>query len=597
MGSVYEVREKATGMHYALKMLKEQLVTDKEAVTRLHREARTAMNLSHKNLCTIYGAETSTKGVPYLLMELIEGESLAAVLEQEIFITSKRAVPIFMQLCDGLSHAHKRHVLHRDLKPGNVIIWNWAKGSNRLRLVDFGIAKSLAPASTSATNQLTQTGELIGSPFYMSPEQCRGEQLGPQSDIYSLGCVMYEVLTGKPPFTGNNPVTVIVHHLNDRPERFNRSLGVPPALEAIVLKCLEKSLSARYQSIDALYEDLDAFNQGAAPAVDLEPKQTRTATVGTPRWSAPLRLTLCIIAALVLLTLALNVRLSFTSPSLKTAEQHRFEIYDSKPITTTPLLPESYGSISGANVRLVSEPKTGQRYLRLDIEPDAPNNIGILEELANIHFCSAVDGLFESMVSIRKAGDKFIVIKGLPSSSRFGELEVSAAKSWSFIAANGGMNDCQGIYVTALPLPLRDFFEPLLEPSQKTQPAPDVWQGKVLKVISLKVTGGGNHTRTLEITSLDARHRSIPLKVSLSEKDSPERIDMEIPDPTANLKPQLWQTLPEALRLKLKAEHSSGQPMNVSVQLPSGATVAKSAADQEALTELKRISGPIDKHG
>ncbi|HEY9716984.1 MAG TPA: serine/threonine-protein kinase, partial [Trichormus sp.] len=589
---------KATGMHYALKMLKEELVADQEAVRRLHREARTAMNLSHKNLCTIYGAETSTKGVPYLLMELIEGESLATILEQEIFLMPKRAVPIFMQLCDGLSHAHKRHVLHRDLKPGNVIIWNWSQGSNRLRLVDFGIAKSLGPASESATNQLTQTGELIGSPLYMSPEQCRGEQLTAQSDIYSLGCVMYEVLTGKPPFTGSNPVAVIVHHLNDRPERFNRSLLVPPALEAIVLKCLEKSPSERYQSIDALYDDLDAFNQGAAPEVEIKPQKGPTVTLVMPRLSAPFSWTVGIIVSLAVGVIAMTYWLNSSSRSLRAAEEHRFEFYDSK--TTAAAVKAIAASQAGQtatnapNVHLEVNGLTGKRSLKLDLDPDSSSNMGILEELANIHFDSTCDGIFDTIVMIDKEGDRFNLEKSAITTSRFGEIELVGTTSLQFTAADGGIKDCRGIDLRGLPVPLGDFCESAERSSQEDQAPSEHKQSTTLNITSLKFTD-----HALHVTAVDAQQRSIPVKIIFSAKGLflPQRIDIEIPDPTANLHRDLWRNLSEELRGKLKAEHSSGQPMDVSIKLPGNEMVAKRAADQEMLNALKRISESADKHG
>jgi len=264
MGVVYKVKDLTTDKIFAVKVLNEGLCQDKRNVERFENEIKASMSLSHPNLVTVYKQGTTTSGAPYLLMDYLEGENLSEFLKREGCIPPERAVDFFHQICEAFNHAHAKGIVHRDIKPGNIIVCKTEGGNDYVKIVDFGIAKIL-PASGESIKQLTQTGELLGSPFYMSPEQCRGEELDARSDIYSLGCVMYEVLSGKPPFEGTNPVKIILQHLNEQPKPFDSFLSIGPDLEEVVMTCLRKAPADRYQSVYEIMTDLDRIRSGKTP--------------------------------------------------------------------------------------------------------------------------------------------------------------------------------------------------------------------------------------------------------------------------------------------------------------------------------------------
>ncbi len=258
MGSVYRVRDRQTGENFAVKVIADNLLNDPVALKRFETEVMASQKLDHPNLVSVYGSGKSPAGTPFILMELLEGQSLAQSLEKERFFDSHKALDIFTQLAAGLEFAHKDGVIHRDIKPTNVILSHGSDGVEIPKLVDFGIA-TMMPAADRNTRDLTQTREVFGSPHYMSPEQCLGFMLDQRSDIYSLGCLMYEVLTGKPPFAGENPVQVVVNHINEEAQPFPRELKGTKrlvGLQNVILRCLEKQPERRYQTMAELLQDL-----------------------------------------------------------------------------------------------------------------------------------------------------------------------------------------------------------------------------------------------------------------------------------------------------------------------------------------------------
>jgi serine/threonine protein kinase len=264
MGAVYKVKDTALDKTFAIKVLRHELVEDQASVKRFQLEARAASELTHANLAAVYSYGMGTKGSPYIVMDYLEGENLADLIKQEGFLDSPRAVDIFIQACEALAHAHRKGVIHRDVKPGNIIITKDENGNDYVKIVDFGIAKVLADPQR-ATQHLTQTGEVMGSPLYMSPEQGLGVALDKRSDIYSFGCVMYEAVTGKPPFLGDNPIQTIMKHINaDAPPLAVTAPGVniPKDLQTVILHCLEKKPERRYQTMDDLQSDLQAVREG-----------------------------------------------------------------------------------------------------------------------------------------------------------------------------------------------------------------------------------------------------------------------------------------------------------------------------------------------
>ncbi|MGH9549711.1 MAG: serine/threonine protein kinase, partial [Terriglobales bacterium] len=266
MGVIYKARQTVLNKIVAIKMLHPHLVSA-ESLQRFQVEGRAASVLSHPNIVAVYDFGMNDMGQPYMVMEFVEGKTLAGVLAEQGPLNSAQFRSVFVQVCDALTHAHKRSVLHRDVKPSNIMIVRGDNDQEQVRIMDFGIAKLV---SESDSQDLTRTGEAIGSPAYMSPEQGRGTAIDQRSDIYSLGCVMYESLTGAPPFTGKTAMDTMLRHLQDKPLPLSQaSLGkrFPSGLEHMIMRMLEKDPAARYQSMDEVKNDLLAGGT-AAPQSD-----------------------------------------------------------------------------------------------------------------------------------------------------------------------------------------------------------------------------------------------------------------------------------------------------------------------------------------
>jgi serine/threonine protein kinase len=263
MGTVYKVRESHTQKSFAIKVLKDDLAADETALMRFNQEVAAASELEHPNLVFVYGVNQTSDGAPYMVMNYVEGRSLAALLRETGPLQYEQALNIFVQVAKALEHAHSKGLVHRDLKPSNIIISSGDKGREEVRVVDFGIAKVVN--GLKETSNLTQTGELFGTPLYMSPEQCLGEDLDARSDLYSFGCVMYETLCGRPPFADDNAVKTMMRHLQDKPPPMrlvNPQLRIPRDLGRTIMACLKKNPADRYQSAKDLLTDLEGAQIG-----------------------------------------------------------------------------------------------------------------------------------------------------------------------------------------------------------------------------------------------------------------------------------------------------------------------------------------------
>lgn len=258
MGIIYKAHDQWMDRTIAIKMLHQHLVHDQQSLLRFNQEAKAAGNIEHPNVIQAYdfGVAPITEQ-PFLVMEYLQGRSLSDLIEGEGQIESERGVNIFIQACEALAAAHAKNVLHRDLKPSNIMLIQTKDQPDFVKIVDFGIAK-LLPGSGKEM-QLTQTGEVFGSPLYMSPEQFIGRKIDHRSDIYSLGCVMYEALMGKPPIVGEHVLETMYKHINEPPKRFSEmrsELKISPKLEAVVMRALEKDADQRYQNMSELHDDL-----------------------------------------------------------------------------------------------------------------------------------------------------------------------------------------------------------------------------------------------------------------------------------------------------------------------------------------------------
>ena len=245
MGTVYRARRVHIGDEVAVKMLKQNYVTEADAIARFRREAQAAATLRHPNVVTIYDySETRDAAAAYIVMELVPGVSLGQLLQGGNRLPLARAVALMHSICAGVGAAHRRQIVHRDLKPDNIIVVPPSSDNvtETVKVVDFGIAKL---RDMSATHALTETGMMIGTPFYMSPEQCRGEALDARSDVYSLGVMFYEMIAGMRPFTAPTPTGVIAKQLTAAPPPLHPTLKIPRNVEAVLLRALAKGPNER----------------------------------------------------------------------------------------------------------------------------------------------------------------------------------------------------------------------------------------------------------------------------------------------------------------------------------------------------------------
>jgi serine/threonine protein kinase len=262
MGWIYKAQNRHTGVLLAIKILRPEYARDKTAMQRFVAEAKAASGLKHPNICQVYDFGLTDSQTAYLVMDWINGVSLGAKVKRDLRVPPIEAIVIFQQVASALAHAHQNKVVHRDLKPDNIMLSRDADGRTVVSLVDFGIAKVLDEESGLDARNLTQTGVVVGTPTYMSPEQARGEQIDGRTDIYSFGCMMFFALAGKPPFLGATVVDTITKHLTEPVPELDPALKIPSDLKMILLSCMEKNRADRYQTMLELGSDLKKISKG-----------------------------------------------------------------------------------------------------------------------------------------------------------------------------------------------------------------------------------------------------------------------------------------------------------------------------------------------
>jgi serine/threonine-protein kinase len=261
MGTVYRAKRLLIGDDVAVKILHDSFNADRMASERFQREAQTAARLKHPNAVTVYDFGTMKDGAKYFVMELVEGQSLREILDKQGLLPLSSVAEITNQVCAALDEAHRLGIIHRDIKPDNIVVHATINGL-RVKVLDFGIAKL---RDTTVSN-LTQTGSIMGTPHFMSPEQCLGEELDQRSDVYSMGIVIFEMLCGRLPFKATVATAVAIQQVNQPPPSL-RSINpnVPAAVESVVFHALEKQRDARPITAGTLAHELSVASQGGYP--------------------------------------------------------------------------------------------------------------------------------------------------------------------------------------------------------------------------------------------------------------------------------------------------------------------------------------------
>ncbi|MCL2183780.1 MAG: protein kinase [Chitinispirillia bacterium] len=277
MGDIYRAVQEPLGRVVALKVLPPHMKDsdDDEFEKRFRKEAKALSGLSHQNIVSIFDSGESD-GYLYIAMQYVDGMDLSCYIADNRVISIAETIDFAKQICRGLRYAHSRKVpiIHRDIKPQNILL---DKNKN-IRITDFGIVKMFSPEERLTEHRITQRGHTVGTPEYMSPEQAQGrEDIGVQTDIYSLGILMYEMLTHKPPFTGSNSMAIAHMQVNEKPPLPSlKRKDIPKMLEMIIMKALKKDKRERYQSIEEMLEDLDRVNPAA-------PEARKTITLPAPK--------------------------------------------------------------------------------------------------------------------------------------------------------------------------------------------------------------------------------------------------------------------------------------------------------------------------
>ncbi len=271
MAEVLEGRDLRLGRRVAVKILRPDLAKDPSFQSRFRREAQSAASLNHPNIVAVYdtgedilGDESASAVVPYIVMEYVDGQTLRQLMASGRRLLPERALEITAGILAALDYSHRHGIVHRDIKPANVMLTR----TGDVKVMDFGIARALADASAT----MTAASAVMGTAQYLSPEQARGEVVDARSDLYSTGCVLYELLTGRPPFTGDSPVSVAYQHVSENPLPPSQvDPSVPPALDALVLKSLAKSPDDRYQTAADFRSDVERAIAGMPVTTGVPP--------------------------------------------------------------------------------------------------------------------------------------------------------------------------------------------------------------------------------------------------------------------------------------------------------------------------------------
>ncbi len=285
MGVVYKAIQESTGREMAVKLLHHFLGTNSDSVKRFHREAKAVSRLSHPNIIRLYDFGVMDEGQPYIVTELLNGVTLSDILRKRGFVNLNQALPLFEQVCAAIGEAHRSRVIHRDLKPENIVMEEVDINGNldapdlikknAIRVLDFGVAKMWTESGATSAS-LTIEGKVCGSPAYMSPEQCRGVDVDYRTDIYSMGVVFFETLTGKRPFAADDLMALMLMHVNNQAPSMgsvNEKVTFPKEINDVIMKAMSKNPNERQQSAEELWEDIQAACNGRQKTVTVAPPE------------------------------------------------------------------------------------------------------------------------------------------------------------------------------------------------------------------------------------------------------------------------------------------------------------------------------------
>ncbi len=285
MGTVYLAEHVTIQKRCAIKVLNPEYAHKQDLVDRFLQEARAASLIAHENVVEITDYGEAPNGSVFFVMEMLDGEDLSATIRREAPLPWSRVAPMALQMCRALGAAHKKGVIHRDLKPENCFRIERHGNPDFLKVLDFGIAKVTSSDPSDNANRLTSTGMIFGTPTYMSPEQAQGERVDNRSDIYALGVILYELVTGKVPFSADNFMGILTKHMFDEPPAPTKAApeaDICPEVEALILKALQKDRSFRFQTMEELAAAIMAVGTGAAPVVVIPEARTRPISDGQP---------------------------------------------------------------------------------------------------------------------------------------------------------------------------------------------------------------------------------------------------------------------------------------------------------------------------
>ena len=414
MAEVFEGRDVRLGRRVAVKVLRADLARDPAFQSRFAREAQSAAALNHPNIVAVYdtGEDVlagSTEPVPYIVMEFVDGITLRQLLQSGRKILPERALEIMAGALAALDYSHRHGIVHRDIKPGNIMLTR----AGDVKVMDFGIARALADQGQT----MTQASAVLGTAAYLSPEQARGELVDARSDIYSAGCVLYELLTGRPPFTGESPVSIAYQHVSERPQAPTiHDASLPVAIDNIVLTALNKRPEDRYATAAEFRGDLERVLSGSPSAVKgpvpVAPIATKASSAAAESWDhtrtmtsvdeyeEPRRSNPWLWIGLTLVTLGLVAAMVMFGRSLFTGSATGVEVPDLKGLTVA----EAEDQLADLGLRLgdqaeatsetipiglivSQDPTAGQelsRGDRVDVTVSAGTQVSLVPELVGL---------------------------------------------------------------------------------------------------------------------------------------------------------------------------------------------------------------------